>query len=244
MLKNVYLRDPKKKEKKVLAKEKILVVAAHPDDEVLGCGAAISRLVQDGSEAYVLILGEGVTSRDNARDAEKRAKDIERLKDHSRRANKIMGVKEVFFCDFPDNRFDTIAFIDIVKAIEKIKNDTKSSVIFTHYEGDLNIDHQLTFKAVLTATRPLANEPVKEIYSFEVPSSTEWRYPYSFSPDVFLDISKTINVKLEAMGEYKDELRDDSHPRSISAIKLRAQDWGVKAGIGCAEVFKTIRVVR
>ena len=225
-------------------KNKVLIVASHPDDEILGCAGTVARLIQQGSQVYTLILGEGVTSRGESRDASASAKEIEKLREDAKAANKVLGVKEVFFCGFPDNRFDTVAFIDIVKAIEKVKDNIKPYVVFTHYENDLNIDHQITFKAVLTATRPLVGESAKELYSFEVISSTEYRYPVSFSPDMFFDVSKTIGVKVEAMEKYKSELRNAPHPRSLEGIKLNAKTWGMKVGCEFAEAFKTIRVVR
>lgn len=225
-------------------KNKVLIVASHPDDEILGCAGTVARLIQQGSQVYTLILGEGVTSRGESRDVSASAKEIEKLREDAKAANKVLGVKEVFFCGFPDNRFDTVAFIDIVKAIEKVKDNIKPYVVFTHYENDLNIDHQITFKAVLTATRPLVGESAKELYSFEVISSTEYRYPVSFSPDMFFDVSKTIGAKVEAMEKYKSELRNAPHPRSLEGIKLNAKTWGMKVGCEFAEAFKTIRVVR
>jgi LmbE family N-acetylglucosaminyl deacetylase len=225
-------------------KNKILIVSAHPDDEVLGCGGTVARLVKEGYQAYTLILGEGITSRDEKRDRAKRETEIQKLKDQAKKANKIIGVEEVFMYDFPDNRFDTVPLLDIVKVIEKIKNDIKPDIIFTHYVKDLNIDHQITYKAVITATRPVVGEPVKEIYSFEVPSSTEWNFPLSFSPDVFFDISETMDIKIKALEEYKTELREYPHPRSLEGIKINAQSWGLKIGVKYAEVFKCIRVIK
>lgn len=225
-------------------KRKILIVSAHPDDEILGCGATIARLVKDGWEAYTLILGEGVTSRDIKRDVQKRKREIEKLKKKALRANEIIGVKEVFFFNFPDNRFDSIPLLDIIKAIEKVKLQIKPQVIFTHSETDLNIDHQITYRAVITAARPTPDESVREIYSFEILSSTEWRYPINFSPDLFYDISDTIEIKIKAISMYKDELRKFPHPRSIEGIRINAKGWGMKVGLKYAEAFKSIRVVR
>jgi len=222
---------------------KILIVAAHPDDEILGCGATVSRLVKDGSEAYTLILGEGVTSRDNQRNRESRVKEIQELKSQIEKANEWIGVKEVFSFDFPDNRFDSVDLLNIIKKIAAVKDQVKPDIIFTHYEGDLNIDHQLTFRAVLTATRPFQEETVKEIYVFETLSSTEWRFPLSFSPDTFFDITSTIIDKMNAMKEYKTELREYPHPRSLRGIELQAEYWGMRSGIKKAEAFKTIRKI-
>lgn len=224
--------------------KKILVVAAHPDDEVLGSGATVSRLVKEGREAYTLILGEGITSRDEKRDIKKRFGEIKELKEQIQKANEIIGIKKVFIEKFPDNRFDTVSFLDIVKTIEKVKNKIKPDVIFTHYENDLNIDHQITYKAVLIATRPVVDETVKEIYSFEILSSTEWNYPLTFSPNVYFDISETIKIKQKAMSEYKSELRDYPHPRSLEGIKNNAKLWGVKVGLDYAEAFKCVRIIK
>lgn len=224
--------------------KKVLIIAAHPDDEILGCGGTIARLNKEGYKITTLILGEGISSRDDVRDVKKREKDILELKEEAKRANAILGVREVFFHDFPDNRFDTVPFLDIVKAIEKIKNQIKPEIIFTHYEKDLNIDHQITYKAVITATRPLKGESVKEIYSFELPSSTEWSYPLSFSPDVFYDISETIDIKLKTFEEYKSELKEYPHPRSFEGVELIAKNWGMKVGLNYVEAFKIVRIIK
>ena len=210
---------------------KILIIAAHPDDEVLGCGGTVARLSKEDHSIYTLILGEGVTSRDNIRNRKNRENEIIDLKNYAEKANKILGVKRVFFYDFPDNRFDTVSFLNIVKTIEKVKNELKPNIIFTHYEKDLNIDHQITYKAVITATRPVREETVKEVYSFEIPSSTEWFYPLSFSPDMFFDISETIDIKLKALKKYQTELRESPHPRSCEGVKLIAKLWGMKVGL-------------
>ena len=223
---------------------KILIISAHPDDEVLGCGGTVARLNKEGHTIYTLILGEGITSRDDLRDIKKREKNILELKGEAKKANAILGVKEVFFHNFPDNRFDTVPFLYIVKVIEKIKNNIKPDIIFTHYEKDLNIDHQITYKAVITAARPIKGETVKKIYSFEIPSSTEWSFPLSFSPDVFYDISETIEIKLKALENYKTELKKYPHPRSLEGVKLTAKNWGMKVGLEYAEAFKVVRIIK
>jgi LmbE family N-acetylglucosaminyl deacetylase len=223
---------------------RILIVAAHPDDEVLGCGGTAARLVKEGNKVFSLILGEGITSRDDTRETKKNEDEIKALKEQAEKANKILGIEKTFLFDFPDNRFDTVQFLDIVKTIERIKKELKPEMILTHYGKDLNIDHQIVYKAVVTATRPLSSEIVKEIYSFEVLSSTEWNYPLSFSPDTFFDISRTIDLKLKAMSQYRSELRGLPHPRSSEGIKLNASNWGMKVGLEYAEAFKSIRTIR
>jgi len=223
--------------------KKILIVAAHPDDEVLGCGGTVARLVKEGYEAYTLILGEGITSRDRSRNRKKRLQDIKKLKDQIYKANKILGIKKVFTFDFPDNRFDSVDFLDIVKTIEEIKNELKPEIIFTHSKSDLNIDHRITYQAVITATRPMKNETVKSIYAFEILSSTEWNYPLSFSPNVYFNIEDTLDLKLQAMAEYKSELREYPHPRSLEGIKIKAKQRGMEVGFCYAEAFELIRRV-
>ena len=226
--------------------KKILVVAAHPDDEVLGCGGTMARLAMEGNDVYTLILGEGITARDMERDRINREKDLGELKNHIVKANKLLGVKKTYTFDFPDNRFDTVPLLDIIKTIEEVKSAVSPDIMFTHHHGDLNVDHSITFKAALTACRPIKGESVKEVYSFEIPSSTEWNAPSSityFMPDYFVDISKSIETKINALKEYKSELRDFPHPRSLEAVELNAKQWAMKVGLEAAEAFKTIRVI-
>lgn len=225
-------------------KKKILIVAAHPDDEVLGCGATVAGLARSGAEAYTLILGEGVTSRDEKRDAGRRGGALAELKRHATAANKAIGVKKVFFGDLPDNRFDSVPLLDIVKKVEAVKRGLRPDMVFTHYEKDLNVDHRLTYQAVVTATRPMQGETVREIYSFEVLSSTEWNYPLSFSPDVFWEVSGGLGAKLRAMRAYPGELAKFPHPRSLEGIRLAAAYWGMRTGLKAAEAFKTVRALK
>ena len=224
--------------------KKILIVAAHPDDEVLGCFGTVARLIKEGYEAYTLILGEGKTSRDEERVLENKKDEIEVLNTEIQKANDIIGIKKVFVESFADNRFDSVDLLDIIKVISKVKEEIKPDIIFTHYEHDLNIDHQITYKAVITATRPMEDECVKEIYSFEILSSTEWNYPLSFSPDTFFDISDTLDLKLKAMKEYTSELCVYPHPRSVEGIELNAKYQGMRVGKKYVEAFKSIRVIR
>ena len=225
---------------------KVLVVAAHPDDEVLGCGGTIAKHARQKDEVFCLILGEGVTSR-YSQQGKAVEKELRELKSEAEQAAKILGIKKVFFRDFPDNRFDTVPPLTIVKAIEEIKEEVKPDIIYTHHQGDLNIDHQLTFRAVLTACRPLQGETVKEIYSFEVPSSTEWSSPDAqdyFMPNVFVDTSETFDKKIEALKAYRGEIRGYPHPRSPEALRAIAMRWGSTVRCEAAEAFELIRAIR
>ena len=224
--------------------KKILIIAAHPDDEVLGCFGTVAKMVKEGDEAYTLILGEGKTSRDEQRSIENKKAELNILNQEIEKANSVINIKKTFIENFPDNRFDSVDLLDIVKAILKVKEEIKPDIIFTHYENDLNIDHQITYQAVVTATRPMEDESVEEIYSFEVLSSTEWSYPLSFSPDLFFDISETIELKKEAMKQYDSELCQFPHPRSIEGIELNAKYHGMRVGKAYVEAFKTVRVIK
>lgn len=225
---------------------KVLIVAAHPDDEVLGCGGTIARLAKDGHEIYIALLGEGITSRYKKREeTEKRL--IEELHARSRDVARCLSAKDVLLFSFPDNRLDTVPLLDIVKMVENLIDKLQPDVIYTHHGGDLNIDHQIAHRAVLTAARPLKNCPVKEIYAFEVPSSTEWafgQFQQAFQPNVFVDISATLETKIQAMGLYESEARPFPHPRSPEALRAIAHRWGSVAGVEAAEAFQLIRAIR
>lgn len=227
-------------------KQTVLVVAAHPDDEVLGCAGTLARLAREGCLVHVVILGEGVTSRSSRREqADWTA--VKTLHAGSHEAVKLLGAQGVVIHDLPDNRFDTVALLDVVKKIEEAVDRLQPQVIFTHHGGDLNIDHGIVHRAVLTATRPMDGCPVKEIYAFEVPSSTEWafqRLEPVFRPNVFVDMEETMEVKIQAMQCYEGEVRAFPHPRSLEALRVIARRWGSVAGVEYAEAFELIRWIR
>jgi len=226
--------------------ERVLVVAAHPDDEVLGCGATIARLAHEGREVYIAILGEGITAR-HARREEGNPAEVKALQECSRRAAAQLGAKDVFLHDLPDNRFDTVPLLDAVKIVEALIARLQPQVVYTHHGGDLNIDHSITSRAVLTATRTVPGCPVKELLFFEVPSSTEWafqQYEPVFRPTVFTDVRGTIETKIEAMKLYEGEARAFPHPRSSEALRAIARRWGSVAGVEYAEAFALVRSVR
>lgn len=224
----------------------VLVVAAHPDDEVLGCGGTIARLAEEGYPVYIAVLGEGITSRHSQRgDADLDM--VAALESCSRRVAMLLGAKDVFVHRLPDNRFDTVPLLDVVKIVERLIEDLKPQVIYAHHGGDLNIDHAVAFRAVLTATRPLQGCSVKELYVYEVPSATEWAFAQwapSFHPNVFVDINPTLEKKVEAMQIYESEARTFPHPRSAEALRALAQLRGSTVGLEAAEAFELIRSVR
>lgn len=224
----------------------ILVVAAHPDDEVLGCGGTMARLAQEGCEVHIAILGEGITSR-HAQRSEADARLLSQLHQRVHEAAAKVGAKDVALFKLPDNRLDTVPLLDMVKLVEGLIQTLQPETIYTHHSGDLNVDHGLVHRAVLTATRPLAGQSVREIYSFEVPSSTEWAFHQLqpvFRPNVFVDVSRTLEAKIEGLACYDSETRQFPHPRSPEALRAIAARWGSVAGCQAAEAFELVRSVR
>jgi LmbE family N-acetylglucosaminyl deacetylase len=224
---------------------RILAIAAHPDDEVLGCAGTLKKW-STSHEVHVAILGEGISSRHAQRsDADQAA--IARLRGDAERVSQLLGARSLTMEGLPDNRFDELALLDVVKRVEGLIDTLRPEVIFTHHPGDLNLDHGITFRAVLTATRPMSGTPVKEIYAFEVPSATEWAFQQiqpPFRPNVFIDVTETIEIKVEAMAFYESEARQFPHPRSPEALRTIARRWGSVVGLQYAEAFELIRSIR
>ena len=212
----------------------IVIFAAHPDDDILGCGGTIAKLIQQGSKVHVVFMADGESSREDIVDIDNL---ILQRKQNAKKALKILGCDSIVFFDFPDNRLDSIELLDLVKRIEKIIDVYKPGTIFTHYAYDLNIDHQITHNAVVTACRPQPKYCVKELLFFEVPSSTEWNLTEAFMPNYFVDISSTLSLKIEALNVYKNEMKSFPHPRSIKAIESLSYYRGASSGCEAAEAF-------
>jgi LmbE family N-acetylglucosaminyl deacetylase len=225
---------------------KVLVIAAHPDDEILGCGATVARLVSEGHEVAFAILGEGMTSR-SAQRADTEASQIALLHRQAHTAAAKVGVQTVILGTLPDNRLDTVPMLDVAKIVEDLVERSQPEVIYTHHGGDLNVDHGVIHRAVLTATRPVSGQSVREIYAFEVPSSTDWAFRQlepSFRPNVFVDVTRTIETKISAMECYETEARKFPHPRSPEALRANATRWGSVVGCAAAEAFELVRSIR
>ena len=225
---------------------KVLVLAAHPDDEVLGCGGTIARLAEEGHEVHVAILGEGITSRARSPlDADADA--VSKLRAQSEHVAKLLGADSCRQLGLPDNRFDSLHMLDVVKLVERLIEDLAPEVVFTQHGGDLNIDHVVLYRATLTATRPVAGGQVRDVYAYEVGSSSEWsfqRFEPHFHPNVFVDITETLERKLDAMDLYESEARPFPHPRSREALRAQAMRWGSASGMEAAEAFELVRSVR
>jgi LmbE family N-acetylglucosaminyl deacetylase len=221
--------------------QRALVIASHPDDEVLGCGGTMARLAAQGVAVQSLFLSDGVTARAQVADTALAAR--RRMGD---RAAEVLGTQAPAYLDFPDNRMDSVDLLEIVTAIERQSAQVRPDVVFTHFGGDLNIDHRLCAQAVATAFRPTPGQSVKAIYTFEVPSSTEWSFGVAgadFTPQIFFDIGDHLATKIEAIRCYAEEIRDFPHSRSYEAIEALARWRGASVGVQAAEAFGVLRAV-
>jgi len=224
--------------------KKVLVIVAHPDDEVLGCGGSMAKWTQVGGDVHVIILSEGITSRDIIRVRNKRKEELSVLAKSAEKAADILNIKSVNLMGFPDNRMDSVHLLDVIKEIENIVDILKPEDVVTHHAGDLNIDHRIIHEAVITACRPQPGNPVKRILTFEVPSATEWQSPTNnnvFSPNWFEDISETLDLKIKALNAYQSEMREWPHARSIKAVEYLAKWRGASVGCEAAEAFMLVR---
>ena len=220
--------------------ERIAVIAAHPDDEILGCGGTIARHVAAGAAVNVLIVAEGATSRTPQRQKEEHVTGLQQLAGSAHAAHAIVGTSQLTLLDLPHNRLDSVDFLDIVKAVETFIRATDPDTVYTHFPHDLNIDHRLVSEAVQTACRPQPGSGIRRILFFEVASSTEWRMAgsaTSFAPNHFVDIEATLAKKLEALAAYSQEMRPWPHARSIQAAEHLARWRGASVGMAAVEAF-------
>lgn len=217
-----------------MADRRVLVIAAHPDDELLGCGATVARHVRRGDAVTSVIVCEGESLRYGPGGVGQEA--------HMWRAARELGVSDVRCLGFSDQRLDTVTLTDVIGRLEAAVHDVRPQVVYGQFGGDVNRDHQLVFQALLVATRPTAAS-IRGVYAFDTASSTEWAYPRSFVPDTWVDVEATLDAKLRAMACYESELRPYPHPRSLEALEVRARAWGAQACLRAAEVFMTVRRV-
>ena len=214
--------------------KRVLVIAAHPDDEVLGCGGTIALHVRAGDRVTTVIVCEGESLRYASSPCDMAADTM--------RAAQTLGTHDVRLLQFRDQRLDAIPLTDLIMKLEAIVREVRPQLVYCQYGGDVNRDHELLFKALLVATRP-TEEAIEGVYSFDTASSTEWAYPRSFVPDMWVDITETLETKLAAMACYHTETRAYPHPRSLQGLDYRARAWGNQSCLNAAEVFMTIRRV-
>lgn len=220
--------------------KRVLVIAAHPDDEVLGVGGTIINHANNGDVVHIMIMAEGITSRSDKRDVESNQDELRALHAKCNEVSKVLGAEKLIMCKFPDNRMDSVDLLDVVKVIEKEVDSFKPEIVYTHHAGDVNIDHTVTHNAVLTACRSLPGESVKTILFFETLSSTEWQMQTcdkAFMPNLYVDISASLEQKQKALHLYESEMRAYPHPRSYEAIEHLAKYRGCIIGVDKAEAF-------
>ena len=221
-------------------RSKILIVAAHSDDEVLGCGGTIAKLAMLGHKVGVVFMTNGVSSR-NEKDEQKK---IEQRRSNSERAAEILGISYLNQLDYPDNCMDTVPLLQVTQSVEEEISKFQPETVFTHFVDDLNIDHSVAARATLTATRPFTGSLIKKVLGFEVNSSTEWSFGApEFKPNYFVNISETFSVKIDGMRAYRNELRAGPHPRSLQGIEALASLRGNASGYQYAEAFKIYRLM-
>lgn len=225
---------------------RVLVIAAHPDDEVLGCGGTIARHAESGDEVQVLIVAEGATSRQESRDRINAAAELSALAQAAEKAGSILGASGVELLDFPDNRLDSLPRLDLIKHLEERINSHQPEIVYVHHSGDVNVDHRRLHEAVVTACRPTPGHSVRRLLSFEVVSSTEWQPPGSapaFNPNFFVDISAQLARKRDALVAYAGEMRPWPHARSLEAVEHLARWRGAQVGVEAAEAFSLLRQI-
>lgn len=217
----------------------VLVIAAHPDDEILGAGATLARHVRDGEDVHAVVMAEGATSRyeDGM---------VPQLQKAAMRAAEQIGFASIRFENLPDQRLDAMPLIDITQRVEQLVTELQPEIVYTHYPEDVNLDHGVVARAAWTACRPYRLPGLRRFAVFETPSSTEWGWPLGgngFRPNSFVDVSGVLEIKLAAMECYESELRDYPHPRSVRSLTERAATWGSTIGARFAEPFMVLREV-
>lgn len=221
---------------------KILVIAAHPDDEVLGMGGTIAKLVRDGNDVDVLIVTDGSSAQ--YRDSDHLAEIIEAKKKETRNCADVLGIRDIYYGELPDMKLDTTPHIRINQVIEDVIDKVQPDIVFTHFWGDVNCDHQNVYKSTLVAVRPVMGQVVRELYCYRVPSSTEWtpnKADTMFMPNYFVDIEVYAEQKYKAFACYSTELRDYPHPRSVQYLRESDKAAGLRVGMLAAEEFILLR---
>jgi LmbE family N-acetylglucosaminyl deacetylase len=220
-----------------VAARRIAVIAAHPDDELLGAGGTLARHAMAGDEVHAIVAADGAGSRYPG-------EMMATLEKDARRAGDVIGFAAMRFLALPDQRLDVVPLIELTQLLEAVLDDIAPEVLYTHFPHDVNTDHGQVAKAAWTACRPYYRRGLRRFAVFETPSSTEWAWPMDgtgLQPNFFVDVTETLDVKTAAMECYESELRDYPHPRSSRALRERAAYWGSQVGLLAAEPFRVLR---
>jgi N-acetylglucosamine malate deacetylase 1 len=217
----------------------ILVIAAHPDDEVLGCGGTIARHVAEGDSVSVAVVTRGAPEVFPP-------SQVEQVRRELAAAHQVLDIPTVHFLDLPAPKLDTIPQYKIAGAIQELVQRVQPEIVYMPHHGDLHGDHRAVFHATLVATRPIQSWRVKRLLSYETLSETEWASPFAdqvFIPTVFVDIHSYLDRKLRAMECYASQLKEPPHPRSLRGLTALAQLRGAAAGLDAAEAFCLVREI-
>lgn len=223
---------------------KVLVIAAHPDDEVLGMGGTIAKMTAEGAEVHLLIVTDGSTSQ--YKDNPKLLEIIEEKKTETLNSSGILGIASINYGNLPDMKLDAIPHIQINQVIEHYVSMLQPDTVFTHFWGDVNSDHQNVYKSTLVAVRPVMGQVVRQLLCYKVPSSTEWtpnKPDTMFTPNIFVDIEQFAEQKYQAFAQYSTELREYPHPRSLKYLRETDISNGLQVGLRCAEQFMLLRKI-
>lgn len=216
---------------------RVLVIAAHPDDEVIGAGGTIARHVANGDQVFWCVVTEAYAPR--WPEAYKAA-----VRDQVEQVRQLLGIREVTFLGLPTVKLNTIPYVDLCSALQQVVDRVQPEVVYTTPRDDVNQDHRIVYEATLVATRPLPGSPVRRLLCYEIGPTSRFGLPagsHGFSPNVFVDIEEYIDIKMKAIQCYQEELRDYPHPRSAEGLRLFARERGLSVGLGAAECFQLIR---
>ncbi len=219
--------------------KKILIIAPHPDDEVLGCGGIIRKFANNGNQVFVLVATRGSS---RLFDQSK----VENVRKEALKAHAFLGVIETFFLDYPAPELDTVPIADLSRDFAKLIAENKIDTLFLPHRGDIHNDHKAVFNAGLVAARPVGSYTVREVYCYETLSETEWAAPFgddSFIPNYFVNIEDTFEAKKTALQFFKSQLREFPNPRSLEAIEALAKFRGATVGLKRAEAFMAMRQI-
>lgn len=220
----------------------VLCVAAHPDDEILGVGGTLARHAAMGDAVYLMIVGEGITSRHEPTAVDQ----LDALRIAATAAAAAIGARPPIMTNLPDNRLDSLDLLTIIQSVERVVSELKPHTVYTHHGADVNMDHRVVHQAVVTATRPLPGSSVRRLYAFETISSTEWATPSfgpAFRPNTYVDVTPYMGAKMEALRCYESEMRAFPHARSMEAVEALARLRGTQVSCAAAEAFELLREV-